>query len=387
MLLPFFLIGLAVAAAAAVAYGTDPDLARFSHGIQIIMLTRRLQWPLVILCMFLCVGLIALIISGRRRAWWLTGLAIVLALFARAFSSFYRPSIAMVESPPFVDPAQSGGILQPAQYVAGFEFAGQHYALPFQQMTAHPLLLLNDQEQRAVVIWSVTANAATVLPIDRTVFPREWEVASRPADSLLLYDRRLGQFIVGVTGKTVQEQRPAGTGDPLGTELVPYQQWLGEHPDTRVMNLDYAPAAPATPVQPLLHFPADRSHAQRTVAVLSTSQPSAVESGVTMHYQEITIGKTSLLLIRLSAAMPLRAFDRQTKDDLVLRLSPLKRPDKKHPAAVLVDSDSNSLWTSEGHAIEGPLKGTQLREVGVRDGLSWSVMKFWMPSLEWVESK
>ena len=51
MLLPLGLIALAAAFAALVAYGTHPGLIEFPGGLPIIMLARRLQWPMVVLSM------------------------------------------------------------------------------------------------------------------------------------------------------------------------------------------------------------------------------------------------------------------------------------------------------------------------------------------------
>jgi hypothetical protein len=78
----------------------------------------------------------------------------------------------------------------------------------------------------------------------------------------------------------------------------------------------------------------------------------------------------------------LRAFDRHLKEDLFLTLKPIRRPSRKHPDAALIDSDSESLWTLDGRAVDGPLKGERLREISVDDGLYWGVMKFWIPDLQ-----
>src|SRR5205823_6032585 len=43
------------------------QLAEYPHGLQLIMFTRRAQWPLVTLCLILCLVLLILVISGRRR--------------------------------------------------------------------------------------------------------------------------------------------------------------------------------------------------------------------------------------------------------------------------------------------------------------------------------
>ena len=91
MLLPVALLFFAIVSAAVVAYGTNPDLARFGEtGVQAIMLCRRMQWPMVTLSVVLCVIVIALVIAGKRRAWWLIDLAPVLALFLHRFGGIER---------------------------------------------------------------------------------------------------------------------------------------------------------------------------------------------------------------------------------------------------------------------------------------------------------
>src|SRR5437867_9132972 len=99
VLLPLILIALAIVASGWMAYGTGAGLAQYSHGLQIIMLTRRLQWPLISLSLALCVVLLVLVISGRRRAWWLIGLGPVLALFAHRFMSGPQNQFAIAENP------------------------------------------------------------------------------------------------------------------------------------------------------------------------------------------------------------------------------------------------------------------------------------------------
>jgi hypothetical protein len=53
----------------------------------------------------------------------------------------------------------------------------------------------------------------------------------------------------------------------------------------------------------------------------------------------------------------------------------------------MVDSESQSFWTLDGRAVDGPLKGEHLHEIAVEDGLYWGVMKFWMPELQLAETK
>jgi hypothetical protein len=395
VLVPLLLICGAAGSAAIVAYGTSSQLAWYSHGIEIIILSRRLEWPMVALSLALCAVLLGFTISSRCNIWWLIGLSPVLALFVRGFAAAYHPPITLLDAPKFVSMDEMAAI-QPAviqtqeEYVVGFVFDGKAYALPYHQLSRSPLVLVSAFGKRALVVWSMTANCAVVLPLDRDSNPREIEVVSRPADSLLLFDERLGQFIVGVTGRTVHGSRPAGFGTPIPVQTMPFANWRREHPDALVMDADSNDAnARISPVLPSLRFriPMSGSGAapreDARIAMFPSTQPTAVLSDIAMDRpMNIEAGESSLLLERDPETKTLRAFDRHLKEDLFLTLRPISRPIRKHPEIALVDSESASHWTLDCRAIDGPLKGARLKEVAIEDGLYWGVMKFWLPGLK-----
>jgi hypothetical protein len=392
VLVPLLLICGAASSAAIVAYGTSPELARYAHGIAIIVLARRLEWPMVALSLLLCAVLLAITISGHRRVWWLLGLGPVLALFVRGFSSTYHPATVLLDSPQFVNADQADTNSLAQEYVIGLTFDRRARALPYRALAASPLILLSAFDQRALVIWSMTANRAMVLPLDRETSPREIEVVSSPADSLLIFDARLGQFIVGVTGRTVGGKQPVGFGAPLAVEKMPWPLWLSLHPDTLVMQSpNQAVAAASEPVLPGLQFPEPSGGpaGDARIAMLATTQPTAVMSDITLDRPaDIQAGDASILLDRDPQTKMLRAFDRHLRDvDLFLTFKPNKRPSRKHPDAAMIDADSASLWTLDGRAIDGPLKGKRLREIAIDDGLYWGVMKFWIPTLKLVQAE
>ncbi len=353
-----------------------------------IVLARRLEWPMVTLSLLLCFALLFVTITGKRRVWWLIGLAPVLALFVRGFSSSYHPQIQLLESPTFVSIEQATSVSK-QEFVVGFMFEGNAYALPFRSITACPLLLITDFDKRALVIWSVTANRATVLPLARDARPREIEVVSRPADSLLLFDKRLGQFIVGVTGKTVKDTVPSDMSAPLQTCKVPFAVWAQRHPDTRVFvssvndaNLPTTASQPAAVLPPTLKTPDPKTR----IALIATTQPSAVLATIPANKpMNVVSGETHVLLYREPETGWLHAYDRRLPDDLFPTFKLAAKPNKKHPEGIFVDADTQSWWTVEGKAVDGPLKGEKLREVPVEEGLYWGVMKFWMPELKPVQ--
>jgi hypothetical protein len=389
VLVPLLLICTAAGAAAVVAYGTSPAFAEYAHGIAIITLSRRLEWPMVAISLSLCAILLALTISGRRGVWWLLGLGPILALFIRAFSTAYHPSIALLDSPKFVAAYETTSI--PNGYAVGLIFDGKPYAFPYRSLTDDPLILLTAFDKRALIVWSVTANCAVALPLDRDTNAREIEVVSRPADSLLLFDSRLGQFIVGVTGRTIKGEAPIGFGPAIAVEKMPLADWIARHPDTQIMTSDLTVSSSAgVPVLPLLRFklPTAGPAAGTRIAILPTTPPTAILADQPLdHPLNIDAGDIPVLLERDPQTRMLRAYDRHLKEDLFLTFKPVARPARKHPEAALIDSESQSLWTLDGKAVDGPLKGEHLHPIALDDALYWGVMKFWMPQLRMVESK
>ena len=97
MFIPLVLLIFAVLAAGVVAYGASPFWAQYAHGIDAIVWTRRLEWPLVALSLILCLILLGLIVSGKRRAWWLIGLGPILALFVHRFVTDPAGGLAILD--------------------------------------------------------------------------------------------------------------------------------------------------------------------------------------------------------------------------------------------------------------------------------------------------
>src|SRR5438105_15192484 len=124
MFVPVGLIAAAVGFCAVMAYGTHPGWIHFPHGLAIIMLARRAQWIMAALAVLCSLALLVLVISGRRRAWWLIGLAPVMALFVHRFSTAGVNRLGAVDSPSFVA-ADAAEFLHVEDYVVGLVFAEQ----------------------------------------------------------------------------------------------------------------------------------------------------------------------------------------------------------------------------------------------------------------------
>jgi hypothetical protein len=377
--IPLLLILLATAAAAVLAYGTHPALAESARGLGTIMLTRRLEWPLITFALLLCVALLGLVIANRRRAWWLIGLAPVLALFVHRFSPLHGEKLYMLDEPAFVASTEQNFVADDA-WVVGILFEDQAYALPLAALYRTPVVFITDYDKRMVLFWSPRANRAVPMQITREFKARDLEFVSTPADTILLFDRRLGQFIVALTGKTPQGEKPSGLGAAVPVVTTPYGLWRNVHPQTKVLQAYEAPDAPSGPVLPSdAGMLISGAPAETRIALLGTDPPVAVVADkVGADPQNITAGETRVLLLRDPHTHRIRAFDRRVED-----LFPSFRLATKLsvPEASLADSDSNSLWNLSGKALTGDLKDKQLREITVEDNLYWGPMKTWYPKL------
>jgi hypothetical protein len=146
--LPLLLSFLATLAAAVMAYGTDPRwVEQGSRGLGLIVLSRRLQWPLVAVVLLLCLSLLALVISGKRRAWWLIALLPVLALFVHRFLTAPTNRYDVLDQPAFVAAAEARHV-RDEDYVVGMIFNDQPYAYPYAALFRAPVIVQSDRERR-----------------------------------------------------------------------------------------------------------------------------------------------------------------------------------------------------------------------------------------------
>jgi hypothetical protein len=388
VLFPFILALLAGASAAVLAYGTDPGWAQFSHGIDFILWSRRLQWPLIAITLVLCLVLLTLIISGKRRAWWLLALSPILALFIHRFATDPDRKMLVVEDPALVDATQASFIGN-EDWVVGVRFGEIAYAFPLSALFHAPVILLSDREKRMVLMWSPFANRAMAYEVTRDFSARDLEVVSTPANAVLLYNSKLGQFINAVTGRTPRGEEPTDFRQAIVTVKTTWARWNQAHPECRVMApLDGEwSTAPGQPILPRYPIPAVKAELpdERRLCFIATARPMAVPSEAINGLLNLTVGRNSVLLFRDSTGQ-VRAFDRHIDEDLSPRFA--RAIDPKHPEVALVDADTNTEWSITGTAMEGQKEmiGKKLTPLPVEDELYWDVMKFWYPDLQWVDA-
>jgi hypothetical protein len=388
--LPIVLVVLAAGAAAIMAFGTNPDLAQYSHGFQVICLTRRLQWPLVAFSLLCCLALLYLVISNKRRAWWLIALGPITALFAWRFSISPDNFYSVADNPAMLT-ADTTSFLHEDDWVVGVEFEEQPYAFPFQALYSTPVVIQSDREKRMIVLWSPFANVARVFQIDRETKARELDIVSMPANALLVYNGRIGQFINGVTGLTPRGDKPDGFKAEIPSTKTTWKRWRATHAETKVMvpTGRVAHNPPAAPVLPVYPLPKSLSgdEAQRRIAVVPTTQPIAIPTeSIGTKPLNLMAGKTPLLIFRDGTSSELRAFDRRIDEDLMPRFE--LNHDARRKLAVFTDSDTGCGWSATGVAVDGEKerKGKKLRPVEVEEDLYWGVMKYWYPDLSLVTS-
>lgn len=381
--LPIVIVLVAAAASALLAFGTNPYWGQFHHGIEFILWSRRLQWPLLAISVIFCLVLLVVVIAGKRRQWWLIVLVPVLWLIAQRFWAGPATAMEIADEPTFI-PAADAKFLGSNDYVVGLKFQGSSYAFPFSVLYGTPVVLHSDRQKRMMLVWSVYANKATAITVNRELRGRDLEVVSLPANALLLYNSRVGQFINGITGRTPTGLKPSGFGDQLEVTKRMWADWREENPTTMVM----APrgngwiSAPKTS-QPAKYPLADGVESSgRRICLVATSQPVAMASAaVTDVPLNIIAGDTPVLVFRDQLTGDVRGFDRRLQDDLRPRFAAVA--DEKNATAVLVDADTNTEWTAGGAAVAGPreTRGKQLKPVPIEDDLDFDVMKYWFPDL------
>lgn len=383
MAVPVIILTLATLSAGVMAYGTHADWAQFEHGLSLVMLARRLQWPLVALSLILCIALIALVISGMRRAWWLVGLAPVLTLFVHRFSAGPGAGFAVYEDATFVAAADARFVGND-DHVVGLQFQDDWYAYPYATLYRHPVVAHADHDKRMMLMWSPMANRAMAVGIARDLRARDLDIVSMPAGALLLYNTRIGQFINGLTARTTDGQNPFGFRNAIPTTKTTWAAWRAAHPETVVLAAPGGGSGggPPVPLAPPLTIPPVHPTvpAGTPIAIVATTQPAAVlPEDLNANPINLTAGDASVFVFRDPAGVS-RAFDRHVESDLTPRFRTARGEGRK--GAAFIDNYTDTAWSIAGVALDGELKGRRLTPVPIEEGLTWGVMKHWYPALE-----
>lgn len=397
--LPAAMAGLSLVAAAVMSYGTHPAWANHHGGLDLILFARRYQWPLAAVALGLCVGVASMVIARKISGWWLIVLAPVLALFVHRFGTDPINRLRIIDGPQLVSVQQAQAFVGDDDEVVGIVLGDQAYAYPYAALFRFPVIIQPQHDQRMILLWSAYANCVRAFRIDPDLKARHLDIVSIPANALLVYNHRLGQFINGVTGRIQLGSGriggiPTGFGQQLATQKMAFARWRQMYPATQVM-LPPAPddqPLPTGPIKPAYATAHDAEAAaapgggapnrfvQDRVALVGDEEPVVIRSGMIgpdpIH---LSAGKQPVLVFRDSRTGLVRAFERLIKPDLFLHFH--INTDRRRPDARWIDAESNSGWTADGVAIDGPEKSTHLAPVFVQDDLYGGVIKYWYPSL------
>ena len=151
---------------------------------------------------------------------------------------------------------------------------------------------------------------------------RDLEIVCSPANSLLLYNGRLGQFINGVTGRTpggTEAHRRARTNPGVEDDL----ETMGDRSSANESALPSRAALPANspshpilPAYPLPGQPVVRP-AAKLIALIGDAHLAAIESEtIGKQPVNVDIDSTPVFVVREASDQPLMAFDRRLPNDL-----------------------------------------------------------------------
>ncbi len=385
MLLPFLLIFFATVSSAVAVYGLLPHWAAWENGLEIITTVRRLQWPLLTLSIGLCLVLLVLVLAGKRKPWWLIGCGPVVALILQLFFTGSVSNMSVVERPPLVDAKQADTLVHDDDWVVGVIFADKAYALPYRQLYSAPVVVLADREKRAAVFWSAYANRVMAFNVNRQFKTRELDIVSMPANALLVYNARVGEFINGVTGLTVAGARPVGLGSRIPAITTTWKQWLQMHPNTQVSAMPVLSISLPVPLSPQFPMRSSADPPDQRVVFFHTNPPVAIPEGVIgTRPLNLEIGGTPVLLFRDPATGRVKGFER-----VYARRSSrfIANPSRRRAAkgVFMLDVATNSGWNASGVAIDGEKEiiGEKLKPLtNFDEDLYLGVLQHWYADLQ-----
>jgi hypothetical protein len=387
IVLPLLLIILATLSAGFAVFGTLPQWMLLDHGMQIITAARRLEWPLLTFSIVCCSVLLVLVGMRKQRALWLLGLAPVLAMLGQLFLNGTSGRWRVVDQPTLTA-ASEARFMDDTEYVVGLVFNGEPYAFPYRQLYNSPVVTMQNREKRMLLMWSAYANRAMAFHVTRQIKPRELDIVSMPANALLLYNSRVGQFINGLTGLTPDGKSPHDLLERIPVAKVTWGQWHAWHPNTQVTALptfSNAARAPIMPQYPMKVTQGLKLPAETPVVVFATTQPVAIEQKrIGEKPLNTYLGKQPILILRDPTTGQMKAFSR-VYGDYVSRFVANFSPTRAAKGVVLLDGETNSGWNAAGIAIDGDKQvvGKKLDAITTfEDSLYYGVMKQWYPDLE-----
>ena len=258
----------------------------------------------------------------------------------------------------------------------------------FRQLFHAPVVVMGDRDKRMILMWSAFGNRAQAFLVSRQIKAREIDIVAMPANALLLYDSRVGQFINAFTGTAADGQIPSGFGAVVHTMKTPWRTWRTLHPQTLVMAMPTLSTALGVPVAP--QFPMRTTTrisvpVVQPVVLVGTTRPVVFDqSAIGDQVLNVVIGETPAIVFRDRTTGKVKVFSSEF-DDRFSRFLLNWSPRRAAKGVFMLDVETNSGWTAAGVAVDGDAKiiGSKLTPMlNVDEDIYWGVVKQWYPELE-----
>jgi hypothetical protein len=378
------LLFISVLASVWLALGMDPTFAIEFGGVEMIALTRKLQWILLILTIVPCLALVVVVSVNRARVWWLLGLSIVVAMLFFRFSGVTRKPVRVLDAAAMPTLAEAK-LASEDEYVVGVVFGEHAFAFPYSGLYRTPVVQLTDFDRRLILIHSPHANSATALETTREVRANDLEYVAQPGNSTMVYNRKYGQFVIGITGKTIERNDPTGVFDTVPTHRMPLMHWRRLHPTSKLMMPVQADAGlPGVPLKPKYppRLPDESMPPETPIILVRTDPPAALLMGDYDRPVQTRAGDIPIVLWRDRGQ--LKAFNRTVDTDLFLTF---RTKSDRRGVEQLIDNQTGSTWTYTGRCTAGPLEGKRLNPVTIEENVYWGVSREWFPDLKLIRQE
>ncbi len=289
-----------------------------------------------------------------------------------------KDGIPSIDNPKFVSAAEAA-FVSDSDIVIGLEINGEAKAYPLFILVWHEIV--NDHVGGTPV-------AVTYCPLCYTnqVFERvldgnvvEFGTSGKLYNSnLVMYDRLTETYWSQALGKAIVGELAGQELKIIPFDVIKWIDWKTLHPDTVVLSTQtgHVRSYGVDPygdyyTNPRIIFPVDnddnRMHPKEIIlgfkhgdAIKAFKQKDLEASSIIND----KVGETFVLLVSQYQENA-RAFDR-TLDGVVLEF--------EFAEGRILDTNTNSVWDFSGHAVSGPLKGSELERLAFSPG-------FWF---EWV---
>lgn len=288
-----------------------------------------------------------------------------------------KDGIPSIDRPRFTD--ADSATVSDSEVVVGLEIGEEARAYPLSILVWHEIV--NDEVGGVPVAITYCPLCYTTQVFERVIDGEavEFGVSGKLYNSnLLMYDRLTDSYWSQALGEAVVGEL---AGEQLGIvpfDVIAWGDWKSIRPDTKVLTTETGHARPygVDPYQNYfatdgIMFPVDHTDDRLSTKEIILGFKS---EGRYKAYLQSDVASSTLindlfaddpiLLVSLYSQNA-RAFDR-TVGDRVLEFA--------YEDGALTDTATGSMWSYDGVAISGPLKGSQLQRLGFSPG-------FWF---EWV---